>query len=82
LIDGIGGFDCEEERHQPHIMVATSSRHWKVPGDRDTSGETGPSYDIVTSELLEMSKELEELGGGDTRIAPLELIVRIKPPAG
>jgi hypothetical protein len=36
----------------------------------------------LTRELLDLNAQLESMGGGDTRISPLRLYVRVRPPKG
>ena len=37
---------------------------------------------MATRELLSVQSQLDSMGGGDTRIAPLSIIVRVRPPKG
>jgi len=41
-----------------------------------------PQTVAVPKDLKEMSDELDNLGGGDTRIAPIETFCRIQPLEG
>ena len=45
-----------------------------------SSDYSADDYRALTMELLDMSQELEMMGGGDTRIAKLNLVVRLRPP--
>ena len=36
----------------------------------------------ITRELLDLNAQLDSMGGGDTRISPLSVIVRVRPPRG
>jgi hypothetical protein len=36
----------------------------------------------LTRELLDLNAQLESMGGGDTRISPLSLYTRVRPPKG
>ncbi len=36
----------------------------------------------LTRELLDLNAQLESMGGGDTRISPLTLYIRVRPPKG
>ncbi|KAJ1486685.1 P-loop containing nucleoside triphosphate hydrolase protein [Baffinella frigidus] len=37
-------------------------------------------YKALTMELLDMSEELDQMGGGDTQLAKLSVVVRLRPP--
>eukprot|EP00960_Hanusia_phi_P057473 763576-Hanusia_phi.AAC.12 len=39
-------------------------------------------YKALTMHLLDMSQELEKMGGGDTRICPLKVVARVRPGQG
>lgn len=52
-----------------------SMRRYTGKGDSSTD-----DYRALTMELLDMSQELEMMGGGDTRISKLNLVVRLRPP--
>lgn len=36
----------------------------------------------VTREIRELSAQLESMGGGDAKLAPLSVIARVRPPKG